>query len=48
MMYTGAQIAPVPYFGATGKRYIVSRVRPFAANEADVDYLISLGSFRRA
>jgi len=47
MIYTGAQIAPVPYFGATGKRYMVSRVRPFAANENDVSYLESLGCFRR-
>jgi len=48
MIYTGNQIAPVPYFGATGKRYIVSRTRPFAANEADVNYLELLGCFRRA
>lgn len=47
MIYLGAQLAPVPYFGATGKRYIVSRTRPFAANEADVSYLESLGCFRR-
>ena len=48
MVYTGNQIAPLPYFGATGKRYLVSRTRSFIANEADVDYLISLGCFRRA
>jgi len=48
MNYTGQQFAPVPYFGATGKRYIVSKTRPFAANEADVEYLLSLGCFARA
>ncbi len=48
MTYTGAHIAPLPYFGATGKRYLVSRVRPFVANEADVEYLLSLGCFARA
>ena len=48
MNYTGNQFAPVPYFGATGKRYIVSKMRPFVANEADVEYLLSLGCFARA
>jgi len=48
MTYTGNQLAPVPFFGATGKRYMVSRVRPFAANEADVEYLLSLGCFAKA
>lgn len=45
MIYTGAQLAPMPFYGATGKRYLVSRNKPFAANEADVSYLISLGCF---
>lgn len=48
MIYTGNQLASVPFHGPTGKRYMVSRVRPFAANEADVSYLESLGCFRRA
>ena len=48
MIYTGNQLATLPFWGATGKRYMVSSKRPFVANEADVNYLESLGCFRRA
>jgi len=48
MTYTGNQLAPTPFYGATGKRYLVSRNKPFAANENDVSYLESLGCFAKA
>ena len=47
MVYTGNQVAPLPFWGATKKRYIVSGGMPFAANENDVAYLESLGCFHR-
>lgn len=48
MVYTGNQLAPVPFYGITGKRYIVSHTKPFIANEADIEYLLSLGCFGKA